>query len=59
MFKRPVPLGPLLSFDDSLREKKLLDTKIVCYFNFQIVCGYAHTMAVSDEGHLYAWGANS
>ena len=25
----------------------------------QIVCGYAHTMALSDEGALYAWGANS
>ena len=23
------------------------------------MCGYAHTMALSDEGHLYAWGANS
>ena len=26
---------------------------------FQIVCGYAHTMALSDEGALFAWGANS
>ncbi|XP_023240881.1 RCC1 and BTB domain-containing protein 1-like [Centruroides sculpturatus] len=25
----------------------------------KIVCGYAHTMALSDEGVLYAWGANS
>ena len=25
----------------------------------QIVCGYAHTMALSDEGALYVWGANS
>lgn len=25
----------------------------------QIVCGYAHTMALSDEGVLFAWGANS
>ncbi|XP_072035164.1 RCC1 and BTB domain-containing protein 1-like [Amphiura filiformis] len=25
----------------------------------QIVCGYAHSMALSDEGILYAWGANS
>ena len=24
-----------------------------------MVCGYAHTLAVSDEGALYAWGANS
>ena len=24
-----------------------------------VVCGYAHTLAVSDEGALYAWGANS
>ncbi|GFY75775.1 RCC1 and BTB domain-containing protein 1 [Trichonephila inaurata madagascariensis] len=25
----------------------------------KIVCGYAHTMALTDEGVLYAWGANS
>ncbi|PVD18761.1 hypothetical protein C0Q70_21313 [Pomacea canaliculata] len=25
----------------------------------QIVCGYAHTLALTDEGSLYAWGANS
>jgi len=25
----------------------------------KIVCGYAHTMALSDEGDLYTWGANS
>ncbi|CAL1532706.1 unnamed protein product [Lymnaea stagnalis] len=25
----------------------------------QIVCGYAHTLALSDEGVIYAWGANS
>ena len=25
----------------------------------KIVCGYAHTLALTDEGHLYAWGANS
>ena len=24
-----------------------------------VVCGYAHTLAVTDEGSLYAWGANS
>jgi len=24
-----------------------------------VVCGYAHTLAISDEGVLYAWGANS
>ena len=24
-----------------------------------VMCGYAHTMAVTDEGGLYAWGANS
>ena len=24
-----------------------------------VVCGYAHTLAVTDEGVLYAWGANS
>lgn len=25
----------------------------------KVVCGYAHTLALTDEGHLYAWGANS
>uniref|UniRef100_G3WLG0 RCC1 and BTB domain containing protein 2 n=2 Tax=Dasyuridae TaxID=9277 RepID=G3WLG0_SARHA len=25
----------------------------------KIVCGYAHTLVLTDEGHLYAWGANS
>lgn len=25
----------------------------------KVVCGYAHTMALSDEGILYSWGANS
>ncbi|XP_074657559.1 RCC1 and BTB domain-containing protein 1-like [Tubulanus polymorphus] len=28
-------------------------------FIMQIACGYAHTLALSDEGCLYAWGANS
>lgn len=27
--------------------------------SFQIVCGYAHTLALTDEGLLYAWGANT
>ncbi|KAG9491407.1 hypothetical protein GDO78_000091 [Eleutherodactylus coqui] len=25
----------------------------------QVVCGYAHTLALTDEGVMYAWGANS
>ncbi|KAL8593917.1 hypothetical protein ACOMHN_032338 [Nucella lapillus] len=25
----------------------------------QLVCGYAHTLALSDKGELYSWGANS
>lgn len=25
----------------------------------KIACGYAHTVALSDEGALYTWGANS
>ncbi|XP_039252770.1 RCC1 and BTB domain-containing protein 1-like isoform X2 [Styela clava] len=25
----------------------------------QVVCGYAHTLALSDEGIVYGWGANS
>ncbi|CAG5128531.1 unnamed protein product [Candidula unifasciata] len=25
----------------------------------QVVCGYAHTLALSDEGIMFSWGANS
>uniref|UniRef100_A0A665UKG8 RCC1 and BTB domain-containing protein 2-like n=1 Tax=Echeneis naucrates TaxID=173247 RepID=A0A665UKG8_ECHNA len=25
----------------------------------QVACGYAHTLALTDEGLIYAWGANS
>ncbi|XP_049584355.1 RCC1 and BTB domain-containing protein 1 isoform X1 [Syngnathus scovelli] len=25
----------------------------------QVVCGYAHSLALTDEGILYAWGANT
>ncbi|XP_061925741.1 RCC1 and BTB domain-containing protein 1 isoform X2 [Entelurus aequoreus] len=25
----------------------------------QIVCGYAHSLALTDEGFVYAWGANT
>ncbi|ETE72892.1 RCC1 and BTB domain-containing protein 2, partial [Ophiophagus hannah] len=25
----------------------------------RIACGYAHTLVLTDEGHVYAWGANS
>ncbi|KAK2846704.1 hypothetical protein Q5P01_009703 [Channa striata] len=25
----------------------------------QVACGYAHTLALTDEGYIYAWGANS
>ncbi|XP_072180243.1 RCC1 and BTB domain-containing protein 1-like [Diadema setosum] len=25
----------------------------------QIACGYAHSLGLSDEGHLFTWGANS
>nr|XP_061799862.1 RCC1 and BTB domain-containing protein 1-like isoform X1 [Nerophis lumbriciformis] len=28
-------------------------------FLLQIVCGYAHSLALTDEGDLYAWGANT
>lgn len=26
---------------------------------FQVVSGYAHSLALTDEGLLYAWGANT
>lgn len=25
----------------------------------QVACGYAHTLALTDEGFVYAWGANA
>lgn len=25
----------------------------------KVVCGYMHALALSDEGVLYVWGANS
>ncbi|XP_065449840.1 RCC1 and BTB domain-containing protein 2 isoform X4 [Chrysemys picta bellii] len=27
--------------------------------NGEVACGYAHTLVLTDEGQLYAWGANS
>ncbi len=24
----------------------------------QVVCGYAHVLALTDDGRLYAWGSN-
>ncbi|OQV12481.1 RCC1 and BTB domain-containing protein 1 [Hypsibius exemplaris] len=32
-----------------------LENKIVV----RVVCGYAHVLALTDQGHLYAWGANT
>jgi len=28
-------------------------------FITKVACGYAHTLAMSDDGELYSWGANS
>lgn len=39
--------------------KKVLVIVHVGSLFFQLVCGYAHTLALSDEGSLYSWGANS
>ncbi|XP_008114523.1 RCC1 and BTB domain-containing protein 2 isoform X2 [Anolis carolinensis] len=27
--------------------------------NGEVACGYAHTLVLTDEGQMYAWGANS
>uniref|UniRef100_A0A8U7M189 RCC1 and BTB domain containing protein 2 n=2 Tax=Corvus TaxID=30420 RepID=A0A8U7M189_CORMO len=27
--------------------------------NGEVACGYAHTLVLTDEGQIYAWGANS
>lgn len=29
------------------------------YLFIQVVSGYAHSLALTDEGLLYAWGANT
>ncbi len=29
------------------------------FVDFSVVCGYAHTLALSDEGQCFAWGSNS
>lgn len=29
------------------------------FLTLQIVSGYAHSLALTDEGLLYAWGANT
>lgn len=29
------------------------------FYSFQVACGYAHTLVLTDEGQIYAWGANS
>lgn len=29
------------------------------WLSFQVACGYAHTLALTDEGFVYAWGANA
>lgn len=32
--------------------------QVFCFF-FQIVCGCAHCLALTDEGLLYVWGVNT
>lgn len=29
------------------------------HISVKVVCGYAHTLALTDEGKLYVWGGNS
>uniref|UniRef100_A0AAY4D397 BTB domain-containing protein n=1 Tax=Denticeps clupeoides TaxID=299321 RepID=A0AAY4D397_9TELE len=37
------------------RVSSCLQNKVVV----NVACGYAHTLALTDEGFIYAWGANS
>uniref|UniRef100_H2LCV9 RCC1 and BTB domain containing protein 2 n=1 Tax=Oryzias latipes TaxID=8090 RepID=H2LCV9_ORYLA len=37
------------------RVSSCLQSKVVV----NVACGYAHTLALTDEGFVYAWGANS
>ncbi|CAG0899568.1 unnamed protein product [Darwinula stevensoni] len=36
----------------------VVDINLRYVFVSQVACGYAHVLALSDEGHLYVWGAN-
>ncbi|KAJ8310354.1 hypothetical protein KUTeg_012219 [Tegillarca granosa] len=47
-------LGNNVNMPNPSRVQQLQNTIIS-----QLVCGYAHTLALSDEGILYSWGANS
>ncbi|XP_045144990.1 RCC1 and BTB domain-containing protein 2 [Echinops telfairi] len=34
-------------------------SKWTCVFSLQVACGYAHTLVLTEEGQVYAWGTNS
>lgn len=36
-----------------------LRSPLIALPSAQVACGYAHTLALTDEGLVYAWGANS
>ena len=36
----------------------LSQKKLLFFFTEKIACGYAHTLALSDEGVVYVWGGN-
>lgn len=50
--------GPLLRCTD-WNEPFLFTFVLITLFSSQVACGYAHTLALTDEGFVYAWGANS
>ena len=31
----------------------------MCVLSVQVVCGYAHTLVLTDNGSMFAWGSNS
>lgn len=41
------------------RAALVLRFALIALLSAQVACGYAHTLALTDEGSVYAWGANS
>lgn len=44
---------------NSRLDKAKRDCWIIDIILAKVACGYEHTLALSDEGKLYAWGGNS
>lgn len=52
-------LRSLLTLRHSDEPRLFLCSPLIALLSAQVACGYAHTLALTDEGLVYAWGANS